>query len=289
MNEFENRIKNEFDKIELPQSDLTDKIMGSLDKKTKNNLIFLRRYVACAVLIIVCFTGAAAVYAGVNDTDMLTLIGKIFKGNISSEILDTISCEAKLLNEKNTFSDVEVTPVRVVGDSRCIYILLEVCGGEADAEFSQYDIMYDGYSNASVSLYNLERKDNTSYFAIEYMGDGIDHLIADAGEINLVLGNYGSSQGSYKAVIAYEYDHKEKIFEKNGVNIAVSALSVICTTENEDVYNQMTNSNINVIIDNNEIETEFCYSSETENDYRIVYSLTAPIEPEQITDVKVVD
>ena len=324
MKELEERIKKEYDNMKLPDTDMAALVKARIEEdrdkclakgiKRMSGLAGRIAAVAATLLLVVCSSGTIyAVVKGLTPGQMFTMI---WNGKVPERIQDTISCEAVIIKEKNTFENVEINPVRVIGDVRGLYVILEVTSNESeDIEmFREYDISYDEGGSASFSMQLLGKTDNTSYIALNYIGgaDGMD--VAESGKVEISLrdwcrydglddgepyildgycgkaeNEYLIKKGEYSTVITYDYISDNIVIMKNDCNYNVSALTVMMATTDKKTYDSlMENSDyLNVKLnDGSEVEGVIDYSIENDGVYSIICRMSVPVEPENVVDFK---
>ena len=324
MKGIEERIKREYENMKLPERDMAALVKVRIEedrdnrsangKKLMSGLAGRIAAVAAILLIVVCSSGT--IYAAVKGLTPGQMFTMIWNGKVPERIQDTISCEAVIIKEKNTFENIEINPVRVIGDVRGLYVILEVVSNESeDIEmFREYDISYDEGGSASFSMQLLEKTDNTSYIALNYIGgaDGMD--VAENGKIEISLrdwcrydglddgepyildGDSGKAEneyliekGEYSTVITYDYISDNIVIMKNDCNYNVSALTVMMATKDKKTYDSLMENSDYLSVklnDGSQVEGVVDYSIENDGVYSIICRMSVPVEPENVVDFK---
>lgn len=324
MKGIEERIKREYENMKLPERDMAALVKARIEedrdnrsangKKLMSGLAGRIAAVAAILLIVVCSSGT--IYAAVKGLTPGQMFTMIWNGKVPERIQDTISCEAVIIKEKNTFENIEINPVRVIGDVRGLYVILEVVSNESeDIEmFREYDISYDEGGSASFSMQLLEKTDNTSYIALNYIGgaDGMD--VAENGKIEISLrdwcrydglddgepyildGDSGKAEneyliekGEYSTVITYDYISDNIEIMKNDCNYNVSALTVMMATKDKKTYDSLMENSDYLSVklnDGSQVEGVVDYSIENDGVYSIICRMSVPVEPENVVDFK---
>lgn len=324
MKGIEERIKREYENMKLPKRDMAALVKVRIEedrdnrsangKKLMSGLAGRIAAVAAILLIVVCSSGT--IYAAVKGLTPGQMFTMIWNGKVPERIQDTISCEAVIIKEKNTFENIEINPVRVIGDVRGLYVILEVVSNESeDIEmFREYDISYDEGGSASFSMQLLEKTDNTSYIALNYIGgaDGMD--VAESGKIEISLrdwcrydglddgepyildGDSGKAEneyliekGEYSTVITYDYISDNIVIMKNDCNYNVSALTVMMATKDKKTYDSLMENSDYLSVklnDGSQVEGVVDYSIENDGVYSIICRMSVPVEPENVVDFK---
>lgn len=324
MKGIEERIKREYENMKLPERDMAALVKVRIEedrdnrsangKKLMSGLAGRIAAVAAILLIVVCSSGT--IYAAVKGLTPGQMFTMIWNGKVPERIQDTISCEAVIIKEKNTFENIEINPVRVIGDVRGLYVILEVVSNESeDIEmFREYDISYDEGGSASFSMQLLEKTDNTSYIALNYIGgaDGMD--VAESGKIEISLrdwcrydglddgepyildGDSGKAEneyliekGEYSTVITYDYISDNIVIMKNDCNYNVSALTVMMATKDKKTYDSLMENSDYLSVklnDGSQVEGVVDYSIENDGVYSIICRMSVPVEPENVVDFK---
>lgn len=324
MKGIEERIKREYENMKLPERDMAALVKVRIEedrdnrsangKKLMSGLAGRIAAVAAILLIVVCSSGT--IYAAVKGLTPGQMFTMIWNGKVPERIQDTISCEAVIIKEKNTFENIEINPVRVIGDVRGLYVILEVVSNESeDIEmFREYDISYDEGGSASFSMQLLEKTDNTSYIALNYIGgaDGMD--VAESGKIEISLrdwcrydglddgepyildGDSGKAEneyliekGEYSTVITYDYISDNIVIMKNDCNYNVSALTVMMATKDKKTYDSLMENSDYLSVklnDGSQVEGVVDYSIENDGVYSIICRMSVPVETENVVDFK---
>lgn len=210
MDEFEKRIKKEFDNMKLTDVDMTALVRKQIEsieanqnlkrnyKKNNNKKVVylrkIRRVAAAALALIMLFGISTGVYAGFNDMSLIEACNNIWNHITGMSTIDQVSCDAKIESENSTFEDVEVKPYKIIGDEYGIYIVLRITSQneivlQDTMAFENYDIRYENDADAALDMYYLGCENNALYVAVEYTGGISDCGIADAGKIKLRLDN----------------------------------------------------------------------------------------------------
>ena len=128
---------------------------------------------AAAVLCVFILCSTVTIYAEVNGLSIVQLLESIWDKPAAKSIYESISCDASVINEDNSFSEIDVTPVRIVGDVRGIYIIFKVTDNSDIVSpndsigFKDYGMDFSGGQDASVAMYVL---------CLLYTSDAADEL-----------------------------------------------------------------------------------------------------------------
>mgnify|MGYP002535291411 FL=1 len=291
MDDLERIIKEEFDNMKLPNDNMADHVSKRISSvhRHKHTPVAI---CAAAVLCVFVLCSTVTIYAEVNGLSIVQLLESIWDKPAAKSIYESISCDASVINEDNSFSEIDVTPVRIVGDVRGIYIIFKVTDNSDIVSpndsigFKDYGMDFSGGQDASVAMYVLDSQDNTEYIALEYIGGTEDGLVSDSGTIDVELKDYKEYKGCYTAKISYSYSHEEISFTHDSYTVYASALTLVCEVDDNDKYYNIMDSDICVIMnDNTRTSVEFCYGVEEDDTYRIIYRLMTPVNPYEIKDV----
>lgn len=287
MDKFEEQLKSEFDGLCFPENNMYDRVSERLNEIKPHNKGIFRKIAACTLICITLLAGTVTIYAQINDISLTKIIQSIWGTADEPQTYEMISCRARTINEKNSIKNLSIKPVRIIGDSRGIYVVLQIKGDNLNESFSDYDLDYSGGGNASVEMYEIESDEEERYIALEYIGDNMQETVADAGVITINLSGYGKESGSYHSVISYKYTHEEKLLQFGIGKMYISSLTAMFETNDKNEYERYINEDLCVIIDKEKVGLKFCYGAESgDNGYRIVYSLEKPVYPDKVTVVE---
>lgn len=291
MDDLERIIKEEFDNMNLPDNNMAVHVSKRISSAHSHRYTSLA-ICAAAVLCVLVLCSTVTIYAEVNGISIIQMLEGIWDKPAAEHIYELISCDASVVNEDNSFNEIDVTPVRIVGDVRGIYIIFKVTDNSKIVShndsigFRDYDMDFSGGQEASVSMYILDSEDNAEYIALEYIGGTEEGRVSDSGTIDVSLKDYNEYKGRYTARISYSYSHEEKSFRYDGYTVYASALTLVCEMSDSDEYYDIMDSDICVILnDNTRTAVEFCYGVEEKDAYRIIYRLRTPVNPYEIKDV----
>lgn len=251
MNEFENRIKTEFDSIKLPDVDMQglvkqrisevendEKLKRELtNKHNKNVIVFMKpvKRVIAAILILVIICGASTgVYAGINGMSINDVFSDIWNHITGTKVIQQVSCDACVNSEFSSFKNIKVRPYKIIGDENGIYIILQITSESGinlsdTMAFEDYNVSYKNDADATLDMYSLGCEDNNLYVAVEYIGGTSGTGIDEVGEINLVLDNLyaydyledGKSPKLYDEDLESESD-ENRIIDKGSYTASIS-------------------------------------------------------------------
>lgn len=322
MKEIEDRIKTEYQNMTLPDNNMVSLVKSRIENgntvyapESSRMLRNVRRVVAAAVIVLVVLCTSGTIYAAVNGLTIGQMFTLLWNGKVPEKIQDTISCEATVIKEKNSFENILIKPVRVIGDVRGLYVVLEVTASESGENemFRDYDITYDKCGSASYSMQMLGRTGDVSYIALKYIGGGDGVGVAESGRIEVCLTDWYRydglengepciyeedeaheeavdsgrliARGEYKTVITYDYMSNDTVIRHQRYDYNVSAFTVTVTTDNEEMYYDMLENSdyLNVTLtDGSVVEAWVDYGLESEDTYTIIYSMSVPVNPEEV-------
>ncbi len=293
MDNIEKYIQNQFNKIDNSGSDMVERVEKMIQSeqsasKRVNIVRYVRRVAVAAVFCIVCICASVNIYAGIKGIS----VEDIFMGIWNSEytnIDETISCDAKLLSEESTFSNIDIEPYKVIGDYNGIYIVFKVVADNLsmDTLFEDCQVEYEGCQNASLDMYPIECTDNVMYIAVEYIGT-CGKSVSDSETVDVTLANIGSYEGVYKASIEYCYSGKTRDMKVLDYTFNISNLSITCEAENEDDYMKLLSFVISLKMKNGDIiTTNQIYGVEQDDSYIVTYTIDVPINIDDVSDVVV--
>lgn len=328
MNNIEDRIKNEYHSMKLPDNNIgirvKERINVDIEKKESEyrgkyiRAIRFARAAGIAALIALIITfSSAGIYAAYKGLTIAQIFGLIWGDNVSEKIQDTISCDAELISEKNEFNNLDIHPVRVIGDVRGIYVVFELRTDDehiskaldtGKVTFYDYSLEYDGSGSSGSSIYILGNSGESWYMAVEYLGGDDGRSVADNRNVTISfedLYTYDSVEGnepcveneankkdkkrivmngSYEAVISYEYISNNVSYTKDDCEFNISALTISVSAENEQKYYEMLDKNLTIELkDGSKLETEFIYGLENAGNFAAIYNIGKPIDPMEVS------
>lgn len=331
MNNIEDRIRIEYQNMKLPDTDIGGSVkarieagckdegiggerVGTVRKKVVHPLRFIRMAGVTALFAVIIVCTSATIYAAYNGLTIAQVFSLIWGGGISESIQDTISCEAGIISEKNEFDNLDIRPVRVIGDVRGIYVVFELKTHDERirealdtglAAFRDYNLEYENSGSNGSSIYVLDYSDEAWYVALECLGGDDGRLVSDSKRITITMDDlymydiiedgepYVEDEvenedriieyGSYKAVISYDYVSDDVEFVQDDCTFSVSALSIMTATESEQTYYEMIDKNLTIELkDGCSIDAEFVYGLEYDGKYTAIYSIDQPVDPVEV-------
>lgn len=141
----------------------------------KHGILWRRLGMAVALLgvMLTSFGTAFAMSKGYSVNDLFT---KLWGNQSSSSVVEQISGDVKILEEKCTFQDITIEPVKAVVDRLGCYIVLKVTGKngfslEEDMVFREITTVYDNDITGVLDAYVLKREKNVMYYALWNLTD----------------------------------------------------------------------------------------------------------------------
>lgn len=336
MNNIEDRIKKEYQNMKLPETDMAERVktriksgeyeQGNAYENGRQRVSYVRprlvHFVRIAgvaalfALIITCTSASIyAAYKGLTIAQVFTLI---WGGDVSESIQDTISCDAGIISEKNGFDNLDIKPVKVIGDVRGLYVIFELKSDDervcealdtGRAAFYDYNLEYEDSGSSGSSIYILDKSENACYIALEYLGGGDGSLVSDNDHITITfddlymydviedgepyIENEGEqkdadrviAEGSYETVITYNYISDDVEYISNDCTCNISALTAMVSTENEQTYYKMLDNNLTIKLkDGNVVKSEFVYGLENDGIYTAIYNIDYPVDPAEVRE-----
>lgn len=301
MGRLEDRIKYEYQNMSLPDTDMASGVRARIengsyqgsnnaDKQASMAGRFVRRAVAAAVILLVLLGTSGTIYASVNGWTLGQMFFALWHGQVPEKIQDTISCDAVVLHEENSFDDIVVKPVKIIGDVRGLYVVLKVAANDMSYTegFCDYSIEYDGSGSASYELTNLE----SGYMALEYIGGDDGTGVSESGKIAITLTDWCSNgaviKGEYKALIAYDYESNDVVISKGECEYSISALTVTLSVDNAEDYYRIIEDTDSLGVkmkDGSVTGAEIEYGIESGEKYTIIFGMRSPIAPKEVVDI----
>lgn len=334
MSRLEERIREEYKNMILPDTDMAERVReivssdrtknGRNSVRTGNTRIIFRRIAAAAVIAVSVLCASVTIYAAVKGLTVKQMILLIWGDDEPGRIDETISCEAGIESETNSFSNLDIRPVRVIGDVRGLYVVLKVTdnNGYSDAStdvlsFGDYEMEFSDGGSASYSLLlpgeNVPEEeviDGSRYIALEYIGGDDGKPVCESGEFTLHIKDWCSyssveeaeeaeegegkliEAGEYNTVISYNYasDNVSLKMKDTGYSCDVSALTVTVNTDDGDSQAELIN-NEEIILklkDGSSVKAEVEYGLESEGTYTVIYVIKHPIKPSEVVGCEII-
>lgn len=340
MNNIEDRIKKEYQNMKLPETDMAERVkadirsgkyIGSESRDTGRQYDTIRQGVlrahpvhfariagvaALFALIITCTS--ASIYAAYKDLTIAQVFTLIWGGDIAESIQNTISCDAGIISEKNGFDNLDIKPVKVIGDVRGLYIIFELKSDDervcealdtGRAAFYDYNLEYEESGSSGSSIYMLDKAEDSWYIALKYLGGNDGGLVSDNDNITITLDELYMydviedgepyiendsgrkeadriiAKGSYKAVISYNYISDNVEYIINDCTYNISALTVMVSVKNEQIYYKMLDNNMTIKLkDGSVVNSEFIYGLEHDGGYTAIYNIDYPVDPAEVRE-----
>ena len=177
---LEQLLQQEKENVICPDKEMEVRLMSKMQEKYESKQVKgkskLLRPVAACLGALVLLGGAATAYAAANGISLSQLFVSGWGKQVATEKVETYVRDYQIVSEKETFSDIDITPVQVVSDNYLTYVMLKVEGNDKvlleDAlAFRDGKMAYEGTykdKNAvegSLSMVRFVRKEgNVAYY-----------------------------------------------------------------------------------------------------------------------------
>lgn len=295
MDRIEEMMKKEFDNAVFPEKDMLRLVREGIDRQEQNKSGYLGtiKRMAAVLAVIILSLSSVGVYAKYNDESVQSIIMKLW-GMISNEtIITLIDCEASFDDVVSTMKSISIEPVKVIGDSDGVYIVMKYeCSEDINPEdyFEAIETIWQGKESVSSEIINIPSEGDNKMFAIECMSETMSEYMEPIAnnetERDKVFIHLSNDEGYCNVSFDYRYTGESRYINEDICSWVINPLTVKCIVYSEDDYYDIMDAGIELIDSEGErIRCSLNYGIDNGNDYIISFKTNIPISPEMVQKV----